>query len=116
MFKRFSMVLLTLIIAIIATLVAAKYPTGPNTVSFEEPFGLMISLSMIIALFLPPLILAFFNNKGVKIIFSIYQSFIVLAFLGMIPIGFIATGSLWISVVGTIGTIVSIFSIIVQYM
>lgn len=59
MVKRVSMVLLTMVLAIIALFLAAKNPTGPNTVSFDEPFILWISLGILVVLFLPPLILSF---------------------------------------------------------
>jgi len=55
-FKRFVLVFIMLMIAILAVLVAAKYPRGSTTVSYEEPVGLIISLAMIVILFLPPLI------------------------------------------------------------
>ena len=106
------MVLLTMILAIIALLLAAKNPTGPNTVSFDHPESLWLSLGMLIVLFLPPLILSFFNNLAVKVVSAIYQSFIVLTFLGLILVGFIIP-SFWVTTIGVVGTIVSICSIIV---
>ncbi len=39
MLKKFYMVFLTLLIAVGAVLLAARYPTGPNTVSYDEPAG-----------------------------------------------------------------------------
>lgn len=112
MFKRFSMVFLTMVLAIVALLITAKHPTGPNTVSFDEPVGLLISLGMIVALFLPPLILSFFNNLTVKVISAIYQAFIVISFLFILPIGFIVP-AYSIVIIGVLGAIVSICSIIV---
>lgn len=112
MVKRISMVFLTMVLAIIALLLAAKYPTGPNTVSFDEPVGFWIYFVMLIVLFLPPLILSFFNHLAVKIMSAIYQVFIVISFLGLIPVGFIIP-SFWVITVGVIGTIVSICSIII---
>ncbi|SER24126.1 hypothetical protein SAMN04487944_10229 [Gracilibacillus ureilyticus] len=112
MFKRFFMVFLTLILAIAALLLAAQYPTGPNTVSFDEPVPLLLSAGMLVLLFLPPLILSFFNNMVVKIISAIYQGFIVLSFLILIPIGLIIP-SFWIIANAVAGAVVSISSIIV---
>ncbi|MFC4402555.1 hypothetical protein [Gracilibacillus xinjiangensis] len=112
MFKRFFMVFLTMVLAIVALLLAAKHPTGPNTVSFEEPAALLISAGMLVVLFLPPLILSFFNNLAVKVISAIYQGFIVLSFLIMIPIGFIIP-SYWVIANAVAGAVVSIGSIIV---
>ncbi|GAB2542627.1 hypothetical protein [Gracilibacillus alcaliphilus] len=113
MFKRFLMVLLTLITAIVAVLLAAKNPTGPNTVSYDEPLGLWLSIGMIVVLFLPPLFLSLFNNMVVKIISAVYQGFIVIAFLGLIPIGFFVQDGVSVGMVGIIGTIISICSIVV---
>ncbi len=54
---------------------------------------------LLVVLFLPPLILSFFNNLTVKIISAIYQAFIFISFS--------------VIVIGVVGTIVSICSIIV---
>lgn len=114
MVKRFSMVFLTMLLAIIAALIAAKHPTGPNTISFDEPGVLWLSVGMLAALFLPPLILSLFNNFALKIISAIYQAFIVLAFLILIPLGFVVPdGGFWVSFIGIAGTIISICSILV---
>jgi len=110
--KRLSMVFLTMVLAIVALLIAAKHPTGPNTVSYDEPVGLWISLGMLVVLFLPPLILSLFNNLAVKIISAIYQALIVISFLALVPVGFLVP-SFSVIVIGAVGTIVSICSIIV---
>ncbi|MBT2215665.1 hypothetical protein KK120_07510 [Virgibacillus dakarensis] len=113
MFKRFLMVFLTLIIAVAAVLLAAKHPTGPNTVSFDEPAGLWISIGMIIALFLPPLILSLFSNRAVIILSAVYQAFVVIAFLGIIPIGFLFPNNAGVSIIAGLGALVSIASVVV---
>jgi|SRR5690625_2444160 len=112
MVKRFSMVFLTMVLAIVALLIAAKHPTGPNTVSYDEPAGLWISLGILVVLFLPPLTLSFFNNLAVKIISAIYQAFIVISFLALVPVGFFVP-DFSVIVIGAVGTMVSICSIIV---
>lgn len=112
MVKRFSMVFLTMILAVVIVLLADKNPTGPNTVSFDEPAILWLSIGILVVLFLPPLVLSFFNHLVVKIISAIYQAFIVLSFIALIPIGFIGSG-FWVTVIAIVGTIVSICSIIV---
>ena len=105
MMTRLLMVFSTMVLGIIALLVSAKNPTGPNTVSFDEPIGFWISFSMLIILFLPPLILALFNNLAVKIISTIYQSFIVISFLGLVLVGLFVPSVLLI-VIGALGSIV----------
>lgn len=112
MVKRLSMLLLVALLAILALLLAAKNPTGPNTVSFDDPLNLLMSLGILILLLLPPVFLSFFNNLVLNIISSIYQAFIVLTFLGLIIVGFVIPSS-WIIAVGALGSIVGIGSIIV---
>lgn len=112
MFKRFLMVFSMLILAVAGILLVARHPTGPNTVSYDEPLGLWISLGMIIVLFLPPLILSLFSNRTVRIISAVYQAFIVMAFLGVIPIGFLFPVHVWVSVIAVLGTLVSLASIV----
>ncbi|WP_026560893.1 hypothetical protein AB3Z07_23020 [Metabacillus halosaccharovorans] len=111
MVKRFSMLIIT-ILAIGALLFAAKNPTGPNTVSFDEPLNLLMSLGTLIVLLLPPVILSFFNHLVLNIIFAIYQAFIVLTFLGLIIVGFVIPSS-WLIAIGALGAIVGISSIVV---
>ena len=112
MVKRLSMLLIVALLAILALLLAAKNPTGPNTVSFDDPLNLLMSLGILILLLLPPVFLSFFNNFVLNIISSIYQAFIVLTFLGLIIVGFVIPSS-WIIAVGALGSIVGIGSIIV---
>ncbi|MCJ7841480.1 hypothetical protein MUB24_11350 [Lederbergia sp. NSJ-179] len=110
--KKFSMVFLSMISALIALLIGAKNPTGPNTVSFDEPAILWLSIGILVVLFLPPFILSLFNHLAVRIISAIYQFFIVLSFLGLVLAGFMMP-TYWVMVIGAIGAIVSICSIFV---
>lgn len=116
MAKRFLMLVFTLILAVTAILIAAIHPTGPNTVSYDEPAGLWLSIGMVVVLFLPLFLLSYFNHLVVKIISALCQSIIVLSFLTLIPIGIIAPNGFWLSMIGMIGTIVSILSIVVTIM
>ncbi|MCF3944790.1 hypothetical protein [Oceanobacillus alkalisoli] len=113
MVKKLPMVLFTLILAIAAILIAARHPTGPNTVSYDEPFGLWLSIGMVIILFLPGLILALFKNRTANMILIVFQAFVAIVFLGMMPIGFIFQGSIGVSVIALLGTLVSIASIVI---
>src|SRR5699024_8674762 len=111
MAKRFLMLVFTLVLAVTAILIAAIHPTGPNTVSYDEPAGLWLSIGMVVVLFL-----SYFNHLVVKIISALCQLIIVLSFLTLIPIGIIAPNGFWLSMIGMIGTIVSILSIVVTIM
>ena len=112
MVKRFCMVFITLILAITALLLAAKYPTGPNTVSFDEPAIMWLNAGILVVLFLLPLIFSFFNLLVLRIISAIYQVFFVFGFLGLVLVGFIIP-SIWVILNGALGAIISICSIIV---
>src|SRR5699024_11796166 len=81
MAKRFLMLVFTLILAVTAILIAAIHPTGPNTVSYDEPAGLWLSIGMVVVLFLPLFLLSYFNHLVVIIIYALCQSIIVLCFL-----------------------------------
>ncbi|MGF7536115.1 hypothetical protein AAGG74_20970 [Bacillus mexicanus] len=111
MLKRFSLVFLTLMMSIVAVLVAAKDSLGDNAISFDEPAILLISIGIIVFLFIPPLAMSFFGNWIVRIISGIYQCFIVFAFLWLIPIGFLIPDGFLIIFVSVAGTLVSITSI-----
>ncbi|MEH7793998.1 hypothetical protein [Bacillus safensis] len=112
MIKRFSLVLLTLMMSIVILLVAAKNFPGDNVISFDQPHILIISIGIMVCLFIPPLVMSFFSHLIVRTISGVYQCFIVLSFLGLIPIGFLIPDFLTI-VVSVAGTLASVASLIV---
>lgn len=109
------MVCLTLVFSIIAVLFGAKYPPTPGMISLEKPIVLVFTLAMVVALFLPPLILAFFQHRAVRIFSAIYQGIIILAFLVLIPVG-IYIPNIWVILIGIVGTIITIGSIMATIM
>ncbi|MER0468965.1 hypothetical protein ABR330_20330 [Bacillus cabrialesii subsp. cabrialesii] len=113
MLKRFCLVFLTLMMSIVVVLVAAKDSAGDNVISFDQPIILMISIGIIVFLFIPPLAMSFFGNWVVRIISGVYQCFIVLTFLGLIPIGFLIPNGFLTILVSIAGTLVSIASVVV---
>lgn len=113
LFKRFFLVLLTLIMSIVVMLVAAKNSPGEHVISFDEPIILMISMGIVVCLFIPPLVMSFFGNFVVRIISGVYQCFIVFTFMGLIPIGFLIPNGFWTILVSIAGTFVSIASVVV---
>ncbi|WP_440621366.1 hypothetical protein [Bacillus subtilis] len=115
MVKRFFLVLLTLIMSIVVMLVAAKNSPGDNVISFEQPRILMISMGIVVFLFIPPLVMSFFGNWVVRIVSGVYQCFIVLTFLGLIPIGFFIPDGFLTIVVSIAGTLISIVSVVVTF-
>ncbi|MGK9268308.1 hypothetical protein KXR56_16805 [Bacillus inaquosorum] len=113
MLKRFSLVFLTLIMSIVVVLVAAKNSPGDHVISFDEPIILMISIGIVVFLFTPPLVMSFFGNWVVRIISGVYQCFIVLTFMGLIPIGFLIPNGFLTILLSIAGTLVSITSVVV---
>ncbi|MGG0777396.1 hypothetical protein ABE060_19550 [Bacillus rugosus] len=113
MLKRLSLVFLTLIMSIVVVLMVAKDSPGDNVISFNEPIILMISIGIVVFLFIPPLAMSFFGNWVVRIISGVYQCFIVLTFMGLIPIGFLIPNGFLTILVSIGGTIVSIASVVV---
>ncbi|MDR4435159.1 hypothetical protein [Bacillus tequilensis] len=113
MLKRFCLVFLTLMMSIAVVLVAAKDSPGDNVISFEQPILLVISIGIVVFLFIPPLAMSFFGHRVVRIISGVYQCFIVLTFLGLIPIGFLIPNGALTILVSIAGTLVSIASVVV---
>ncbi|KOP29064.1 membrane protein [Exiguobacterium sp. BMC-KP] len=112
MLKRLTFVCVTLCVAIVAVLVAARHSTG-NTISFEEPLSVYMAIGLIVFLFLPPLILSFFEHPVLKIVNVIYQSLIVFSFVGLIPVGFLIPNGSSTIIVAVLGTVASLASVIV---
>lgn len=112
MLKRFTLVLLTMFAAIATIFIASKNSVGDNVVSFDQPEVLKISIMIVVGLFIPPLILSFFENSVVKMINIAYQSIIVLTFIGLIPIGFMIPNGFMTIAISIIGTVLSIVSIL----
>ncbi|WP_149427274.1 MULTISPECIES: hypothetical protein [Exiguobacterium] len=112
MLKRLTFVCVTLCVAIVAILVAARHSTR-NTISFEEPLSVYIAIGLIVFLFLPPLVLSFFEHPVLKIVNVIYQSLIVFSFVGLIPVGFLIPNGSSTIIVAVLGTVASLASVIV---
>ncbi|WP_393964625.1 hypothetical protein [Exiguobacterium sp. S22-S28] len=111
MIKRVSLVVLSMVLAVVTLLVAAQYAVGKSVVSFDQPKALGISVAIVVLLFLPPMFLSFFENGVVKVINAAYQSIIVLSFIGLIPMGFMTpNGSLLIVLTAVAGTLISMIS------
>lgn len=113
MFKKHSMIGITLIIAILTILIAARHPTGPNTVSYDDPLGLLISIGLVIILFMPIYLLTLSTRPMFKILCTICLLIVVLAFLGLIPIGLMFPEQLLVTIIAGLGVTTSGASIIV---
>ncbi|GAA0340555.1 hypothetical protein ACFQ4Z_16745 [Oceanobacillus oncorhynchi subsp. oncorhynchi] len=113
MSKKILMIALTLLSAIVCILLAARQPTGPNTISYDDLGGLFISIGMVVVLFLPPFLLSFFHHVVVRTISAIYQALIAISFTGLILGSFFASTGAAVTITAIIGTIISIASIFV---
>lgn len=111
MLRKVLLVFLTMCSAVALLFIASKNALGDHVISLEKPVAFSISVIMTIVLFLPPLILSFFNRPLINIINVIYQSFIVLTFIGLMPIGFMIPNGMTTTLFSFIGTILSVFSI-----
>lgn len=111
MLRKVLLVFLTMCSAVTLLFIASKNAVGDQVISLEEPVAFRISVIMTIVLFLPPLILSFFNHPLINIINVVYQSFIVLTFIGLMPIGFMIQNGMTTTLFSFIGTILSVFSI-----
>jgi len=111
MIRKVLLVFLTMCSAVALLFIASKNAVGDHVTSLEEPVAFRISVIMTIVLFLPPLILSFFNHSLINIINVVYQTFIVLTFIGLIPIGFMIPNGMTTTLFSFIGTILSVFSI-----
>ncbi len=111
MIRKVLLVFLTMCSAVALLFIASKNAVGDHVISLEEPVAFRISVIMTIVLFLPPLILSFFNHSLLNIINVVYQSFIVLTFIGLMPIGFMIPNGTTTTLFSFIGTTLSVFSI-----
>ncbi|KTR25128.1 hypothetical protein RSA11_15980 [Exiguobacterium indicum] len=111
MLRKVLLVFLTMCSAVALLFIASKNAVGDHVISLEEPVAFRISVIMTIVLFLPPLILSFFNHPLINIINVVYQSFIVLTFIGLMPIGFMIQNGMTTTLFSFIGMTLSVFSI-----
>ncbi|KOP28963.1 hypothetical protein ADM98_08555 [Exiguobacterium sp. BMC-KP] len=111
MIRKVLLVFLAMCSAVAQLFIVSKNAVGDHVTSLEEPVAFRISVIMTIVLFLPPLILSFFNHSLINIINVVYQSFIVLTFIGLMPIGFMIPNGMMTTLFSFIGTILSVFSI-----
>lgn len=111
---RISMFLLSIIAIIGIGLTCAKYPTGPNTINYEDPRGLITSLLVLILLALPAFILTIFSHIIPRIISGILQ---ICSLVMWVPLAIIAfvIGPLPLAFMVTLACIIIIISAIVTF-
>ena len=70
---RLTFIILSILSTIGLVLVLAKYPTGPHTINYNEPYTVLIAITTIVIMALPALILGIFNHLACRIISAILQ-------------------------------------------
>ena len=70
---RLTFIILAILSTIGLVLVLAKYPTGPHTINYNEPYTVLIAITTIVIMALPALILGIFNHLACRIISAILQ-------------------------------------------
>ncbi|WP_111289846.1 hypothetical protein [Bacillus safensis] len=115
MLKRFLFIFSTLLMAILVLYIASKNSPGKNTISLDEPILFILSAGMVIFFFIPPLVMSFFDQIVVRVISGTYQCFILLLFLGLIPISFLIPNGGLTFLVAILGCLLSLFSIIFTF-
>ena len=56
---RLTFIILAILSTIGLVLVLAKYPTGPHTINYNEPYTVLIAITTIVIMALPALILVY---------------------------------------------------------
>ena len=84
---RLTFIILAILSTIGLVLVLAKYPTGPHTINYNEPYTVLIAITTIVIMALPALILGIFNHLACRIISAILQiSALMMGFLVIISL------------------------------
>ncbi|MCY7718480.1 hypothetical protein [Bacillus altitudinis] len=112
MLRRFLFIFSTLLMAILILFTASKNSPGKNTVSLDEPIPFILSAAMIIFFFIPPLVMSFFDQIVVRMISGIYQCFILMVFIGLMPISFLIPNGGLTFLESILGCVMSLLSII----
>ena len=111
--KRFGLLILMLIVSIVTLFVTAYYQRDVNTLSLNDPQVIQASIIIMVILFIPPILLSFFNHKFWRFISAIYQSMFFLGFIILVPTGVFSFNAVFISVASLVGAVISIWSIII---
>ncbi|MCS5349016.1 hypothetical protein NYT34_06725 [Staphylococcus aureus] len=70
---QITFIILSILSTIVCLFLAAIHPTGPNTITFEQPYLFTLNIIMMISIALPALILAIFDNMSLRVSSAILQ-------------------------------------------
>ncbi len=93
---RITFIILAILSTIVCLFLAAMHPTGPNTVTFEQPYLFTLNIIIMVLVALPSLVLAIYDYMSFRISSAILQ------FLGAISwffLSLILSHTFYISVI-----------------
>ncbi|CDR64731.1 membrane spanning protein [Staphylococcus argenteus] len=70
---RITFIILAILSTIVCLFLAAMHPTGPNTVTFQQPYLFTLNIIMMILVALPALVLAIYDNMSFRVSSAILQ-------------------------------------------
>lgn len=70
---RITFIILAILSTIVCLFLAAMHPTGPNTVTFQQPYLFTLNIIMMILVSLPALVLAIYDNMSFRVSSAILQ-------------------------------------------
>lgn len=70
---RITFIILAILSTIVCLFLAAMHPTGPNTVTFEQPYLFTLNIILMVLVALPSLVLAIYDYMSFRISSAILQ-------------------------------------------
>ena len=70
---RITFIILAILSTIVCLFLAAMHPTGPNTVTFEQPYLFTLNIIIMVLVALPSLVLAIYDYMSFRISSAILQ-------------------------------------------
>lgn len=70
---RITFIILAILSMIVCLFLAAMHPTGPNTITFEQPYLFTLNIIIMVLVALPSLVLAIYDYMSFRISSAILQ-------------------------------------------
>lgn len=81
---RITFIILAILSTIVCLFLAAMHPTGPNTVTFEQPYLFTLNIIIMVLVALPSLVLAIYDYMSFRIsfrYFTISRGYLLVLFI-----------------------------------
>lgn len=108
--KRFSLLGVLFILSFTTLLFLANFQKNTNTISINNPEVMKASIILLVILFLPPILLAFFKGRKSRMFSFYYQSLFLLGFLILIPTALLDFNGIPITILAVCGFLISLWS------